>query len=202
MFKQTNKKGFTLIEITIAILLVGVIYFVTSGRLADMFNKTQMEQTISNDIKAIQTAIGTYKTNDPKSKGIYTDISSYGVGVYATDKMERVGAVGTADKSWLLSLGLNQGCKYFVKAHNGLAAKDNSRYGIFMDCTEAIKSFEWSQRTVEQAELHFKKLIESSNQDAKVLLNEKVIGTANSTNSAGGGDDHDGMCYADNLRVD
>ena len=69
-----NRKGFTLVELTVVILIIGIIATIAAPRFFDSLDTAQENAAVSS-LATIRNAIQLYKANNPSYPG--TDAASF-----------------------------------------------------------------------------------------------------------------------------
>ena len=76
MKKQNMKKGITLIEIILAIVLIAIIMGITIPKLMSNSTRAEIKQTVTSDLRSIVEAATTWKRASSEAGGNYINITS------------------------------------------------------------------------------------------------------------------------------
>ena len=167
------KKGITLIEIILAIVLIAIILGLTIPKLMKNSQNAEIKQTISSDVKAIvEAAVLWKKSKRSNSTSGYTTINSKSLNTRLPENMS-VTAAG-----WIPSSGLKtgdpdvdkaSGVKYTVTHQfNSDAPHTANRlaFSIGMDTSNGTTSLSWSAKTSGYAIDSFESAIGSVSRDS------------------------------------
>jgi len=104
MKKQTMKKGITLIEIILAIVLIAIIMGITIPKLMSNSAKAEIKQVITSDIRSIVEAANTWKRASADAGGNFRNLNSAALNSRLPSNMVVDGA-----KGYIYSSGLRTG---------------------------------------------------------------------------------------------
>jgi len=163
--KKTNmKKGITLIEIILAIVLIAIILGLTIPKLMKNSQNTEIKQAISSDVKAIiEAAVLWKKSHKSDAATGYKNIDSNALNSRLPENM-------TVINGWIPSAGLKtgegnesaSGVRYTVTYK--FRAEDNASirtFSIGMNTTPGSNNLNWSDKTVSYALETFENAINS-----------------------------------------
>jgi len=129
MKKQNMKKGITLIEIILAIVLIAIIMGITIPKLMSNSTKAEIKQTITSDLRSIVEAANTWKRASAVAGGNFQQLSSGAINSRLPSNMKVNGALGL-----IYSSGLNTG----TSDADGIA-QTGVRYTVEWQFDDALK---------------------------------------------------------------
>ena len=155
----SKRKGFTLIEVILAIVVVAVIMGIVIPKVMSNSDKAQIKQVISSDVRSIISAAADWKRTDrTDANGVYDNISAELLSSRLPSNMD----VDEANK-YIKSSGFNGGC-IFTLDSNG-----SSAFKMGMDCTTAATKLSWSSKLKAYAREAFIDTIKSLSTSADKL---------------------------------
>ena len=114
---KSSRKGFTLIEVILAIVVVAVIMGIAIPKVMSNSDKAQIKQSISSDVRSIVEAAADWKRTDrATSDGTYKNISESQLSSRLPSNMDVNG-------SGILSSGFNGGCIYNITKDSTTTSK-------------------------------------------------------------------------------
>jgi len=187
MDKQTNlqqKKGFTLIELMIAIVIMATLAALIIPKIMSNSRSAEMSATIQSDVKSINTAVGKWKMESSNSDGTYNNIDVKGLCSYLPDNM-------ACDDTWIYSGGYKGSDGKGMVKYKILSYKKNTNgdsYKIFMDGSTLASAQSWSDRAKTNLETTFDNIAKKASSDPSVNIDTVAtdIGNANDNFDDGG----------------
>ena len=163
MKKQNMKKGITLIEIILAIVLIAIIMGITIPKLMSNSTKAEIKQTITSDVRSIVEAANTWRRASSTASGSFMVLSSGRIDSRLPSNM----AVDPV-KGYIYSSGLSTGNKdgsfdetgvrytvswQFDDALKGIDPDftNTMNYSIAMDVTLGDTDLNWDSKMVQYA---------------------------------------------------
>lgn len=168
-YKKKMRHGFSLIEIIIAIVVVGGIIAYIYNEVSSSKNQAEIKTILARDMQAISKAAGEWKTTSNTSNGTFLNIGAGQIASRLPAYMEYKSAANTISSS-----GWNGGCSYSLLSDTITQAGDS--FSVTVDCSLASSQNAWSSR--------LKELVETSLEDlAHSLSIDKTAGHTGSTNA-------------------
>ena len=153
MNKKSNmKKGITLIEIILAIVLIAIILGITIPKLMANSARAEIKAVISSDVKSIVEAATLWRKSSSIAKGSYVRLSSDKLNTRLPNTMEVI-----TSSQLIMSSGLKTGSadavdktgvRYVVLWSFGtpVATTPVGRFAIGMDIDKAITDLQWDSK--------------------------------------------------------
>lgn len=189
------KGGFSLLEIALAVMLMGLIIILVFPTIIFNSNKGNINSVVTNDAKMIAQAVTEWRSSSSDSDGTYTNMTTDKIVPYLPTKME-----WDSTNQAVKSTGLNGGVKYQVLSDK--IVSDGDSFKILINFTEVVASKNFDDRTVTYAETSandtFKKL-STDPTSASAESGATAIGAANVAMTAGG-TTTDGICGVSKLK--
>lgn len=158
----SKRKGFTLIEVILAIVVVAVIMGIVIPKVMSNSDKAQIKQVISSDVRSIISAAADWKrTDNTNSDGTYSNIKSEYLDSRLPSNMD-------ANSSGIYSSGFNGGCVFEV-TNDG-----SSAFKMGMDCSTASTNLNWSNKLKSYAKQAFFDTVKSLSSDAAVDTSSNI----------------------------
>jgi type II secretory pathway pseudopilin PulG len=154
MMKKKMKKGITLIEIILAIVLIAIILGLTIPKLMSNSNQAEVKQVITNDVKAIAEAIVTWKRQVSMGNGSLATLSPSALTNLLPSNMI------VTPTGYIMSSGLRTGnanadlatgVRYSIRNHFNAANTDSGTFASGMEVVPtvadaAVPLAGWDQR--------------------------------------------------------
>lgn len=180
MEKNRNmKKGFSLVELVIVIVIMGVLSAVVFNSLSGTKDNIEIQNSISTTTRLIAEGISQYKENNDNS---YKGIGATNVAMYLPSKVEFTGTLGAAAVAtdYIKSLGLNGDCYYHIFEDKN---KDGGTisYGVkvLMDCKNGTLD-SWTDKDKYKAEqLFISNMQKYSDSNISKVPNATALGAIN-----------------------
>lgn len=156
MKKQNMKKGITLIEIILAIVLIAIIMGITIPKLMSNSTKAELKQTITSDIRSIFESATTWKRASAAAAGNYQNITSGRLNTRLPSNMQVDGALGLIYSSGLRT-GNNGGTSnnyaltgavYTVTWQFDTTLTDSGRFSIGVDYSYGADVLDWDPKII------------------------------------------------------
>jgi prepilin-type N-terminal cleavage/methylation domain-containing protein len=139
---KKTRKGFTLIEIIFAIVVVAVLAALTIPRYIAEQRNAQISSVVQSDLKTINDAAITWREQSSDSDKTFSNINTSALCSYLPSSM-------ACDGTWIYSSGYKgSGGKGLIK-YKILSDKlnnDGDSYKIFMDATDLANAQKWGDR--------------------------------------------------------
>jgi len=176
------KKGFTLIEIIIVVVIIGILVSLFYPSIMSNKDKAIINSTVGNDVKLLSGAITEWKTTSPDSNGSYSSLTTDKIVPYLPSSM-------TYDGTSIHSSGLNGGIAYQIESDKINTNGDS--FKVYSDFTAAITNNNYDDRIKTYAETvamdKWKKLsTDKTAGDTTVVGDATAIGSANDVFTTGG----------------
>lgn len=140
------KSGFTMTELIIVLVIMGVLAYITFNKLFGAKTKQEIENAIKADMEVITAAADKFRLNN--RDGRYTGLTvSKIAGSFPTNMKQMNNAatpvLGTLAGSfeWVGSLSFGEMCRYTVASN---AADSNRTFNIYMNCSQAKAGLGWN----------------------------------------------------------
>ena len=144
---KAKRRGFTLIEVILAIVVVAVIMGIVIPKIMSNSDKAQIKQVISSDVRSIISAAADWKrTDQTTSDGTYKNISAE-----LLDSRLPSNIQVDADNKYIKSSGFHGGCLFTLVKD----ADDGHNFKMGMDCSDAAKKLNWSSKLIAYAKQAF-----------------------------------------------
>lgn len=143
--KSSLKKGFTLIEIIIVVVIIGILVGLFYPSIMSNKNKAVISSTVGNDVKLISGAIAEWKNTSPNSNGSYSAITTSEISTFLPSTMEY-----DSTNDLIKSSGLSGGVSYKVLSDKISTSGDS--FKVYMDFTTAVNNNNYDDRTKTYAE--------------------------------------------------
>ena len=185
--RKNFKKGFTLIEIIIVVVIIGILVSLFYPSIMSNKDKAIINSTVGNDVKLLSGAITEWKTTSPDSNGTYSSLTTAEIAPYLPSGMTYSGGA-------IHSSGLDGGIAYQI-----LSSKINNNgdsFKVYMDFTKAINNNNYSSRIKTYAEtvaMDKWKNLSTDKTDTTTVSDAKALGDANAGFTTGG-TTTDGKC--------
>ena len=180
--RKNFKKGFTLIEIIIVVVIIGILVSLFYPSIMSNKDKAIINSTVGNDVKLLSGAITEWKTTSPDSNGTYSAITTKKVATYLPSGMNYDTATDTIQSS-----GLNGGIAYQIISDKINTNGDS--FKVYADFTAAITNNNYDDRIKTYAETvamdKWKKL-STDKTDTTTVGNADGLDAANADFSTGG----------------
>lgn len=140
--KGKKRAGYTMIEVTIVIVILGVIAAVSYDKLNTQQTEVGIKDHIGQDFTYIMKAANDWRSNSLTSDGTFKNITTDEIISGIPGKMDYTGGV-------LTGTGWNKGCAYEIisdKIDPGGSSGDSIK--ILVDCSAAKATNHWDDRTV------------------------------------------------------
>ena len=144
--KQNMKKGITLIEIILAIVLIAVIMGITIPKLMSNSAKAEVKQVITSDVRSIVESANMWKKASAKAKGTYKELSAGVLNSRLPSNMAVDSALGLIYSSGLKTGTVDAnnvpqtGVKYTVLWQFDSTKTNTGHFSIGMDITQGADS--------------------------------------------------------------
>jgi type II secretory pathway pseudopilin PulG len=153
--KQENKKlrrGITLIEIILAIVLIAIILGVTIPKLMSNSTKSEIKQVITSDVKSIISAATTWRRSAAAAEGTYEALTPNRLNSRLPSNM----VVNVTDSGVIMSSGLKTGqagnektgVSYIVamKTTTGGSDTETARFAIAINTKSGVDNLNWNAK--------------------------------------------------------
>lgn len=209
------KSGFTMSELIIVLVIMGVLAYITFNKLFGAKTKQEIENAIKADLEAITSSADKYRLNNREGKYTGLTVSKIAGSLPSNMKqMSNAGAKGSSSTDeWVGSLSFGEMCRYIVASNTG--DKDRT-FNIAMNCIEAKSNLGWNDTESALTEQVFWEFINRKYgySDKKGLVNPKetpgTVSALTTANLSGKdynvvdiqplADDNDGAIIATDLR--
>lgn len=138
------KSGFTMSELIIVLVIIGVLGYITFNKLFGAKTKQEIENAVKADLEVITNAADKFRLNT--RDGRYTGLTMSKIaGSFPNNmkQMNETGALGTiaGTHEWAGSISFGEMCRYAVSSNNG----DSDRtFNIVMNCKPAVTNLGWN----------------------------------------------------------
>jgi len=168
---KETKKGFTLMEVIFAIIIVGMLAGIIIPKILNNSQRSQIMGTVQSDAKTIINKVVQWKASDPSAQGSYTNLSPQSLANYMPSDMPVTNSRDNkpGDAAIINSSGYGPNLTYLVSgaSHNAINVvvrfgyvipkKDRQKYGqqianIFSKLSETPPKIDTSKAT-NQAEV-------------------------------------------------
>jgi len=151
MIKKTKmKKGITLIEIILAIVLIAIILGITIPKLMANSARAEIKQVISSDVKSIVEAAILWRKSTTSAAGSYSGINNRSI-------FSRLPTTMLVETGYIMSSGLNTGngvagtntgARYGItwSLKEGVAGTSRLAFSIAIDVTNGVELLKWDQK--------------------------------------------------------
>ena len=186
--KNVNGRGgFTLIEIIIVVVIIGMLVGLFYPSIFSNKNKAVISATVGNDVKLLSGAITEWRNTSSDSDGTYKNITTAEIAAYLPSSMTY-----DSGNDVIKSSGLDGGITYQIisdKINN-----EGDSFKIFADFTQAKQNNNFDDRATRYAEKTFiSKWIKISTANQTTGdENATALGKANDVFTTDGGNDKDG----------
>lgn len=193
MKKNNMKKGITLIEIILAIVLIAIILGITIPKLMSNSERAELKSVITSDVKSIVESAMLWKKASASAQNNFMSIDANDLNSRLPSNMVVDGTQGIIFSSGLNSgnqdaNGFNQtGVQYHITwtISNDANHQDTANFSIAMDITNGATDLTWDAKTQQYAQDVFNDTIaELTNGTATVSTSGTFNGGVN--NSTGG----------------
>lgn len=160
MKKNTSmKKGITLIEIILAIVLIAIILGITIPKLMANSARAEIKAVISSDIKSIVEATALWRKSNRSARGSFTNLNNSEIDSRLPNTMRRDAVLGVIESSGLRT-GINDvngqatGVNYYVTwafstiintTTNGLGTPTIA-FSLVMNTNNGINLLNWDSK--------------------------------------------------------
>lgn len=160
--QKRMKKGITLIEIILAIVLIAIILGIAIPKLMSTQNQGEIKQTIVSDVKSIVEAASLWRKSAAAADGVYTDISPTAIRSRLPQSMQVDAAQGlifssglaTGQNNATTAAMRNTGVVYtvwFNLTNDAANPADTMSFAIAIDTTFGGDELGWDLRMQEYA---------------------------------------------------
>jgi prepilin-type N-terminal cleavage/methylation domain-containing protein len=191
------KKGFTLLEIIFAVILIGVLLVLFFPNIISNANKGDIKSTLTNDAKMITQAVTEWRGSSANSNGTYSALTTAEIVPYLPTTMV---STGTGASTIIKSTGLKSGISYQVISDS--ISTNGDSFKILINFSQAIANKNYDQRTITYAETTAVNTFKNMSIDptaAQETTAATAIGAANAAFTVGG-PNTDGICGVSKLK--
>lgn len=185
MKKVKMKKGITLIEIILAIVLIAIIMGLTIPKLMENSERAEIKQVITSDVRAIIEAAVMWKKSSAAAAGNYQAIS-------ANNLISRLPSSMAVRGGLIFSSGLNTGAAdrlgsgenpatgvvYMIDWNLAGAAAGTAltgRFGIGMDVQNGVEDLQWNANIQAYARDVFSDLVAEISDGGNTAFNAGAV---------------------------
>jgi prepilin-type N-terminal cleavage/methylation domain-containing protein len=208
--KKNMKKGFTLLEIVMSIILLAVVAYMVYPNIIAGKDKSEITSALNADAKSIMLAVSEWKSTDTKnSDGTFNALTNLLLVPYLPTSL-RYDSVSKAIVSSAINVGGSytnpKGIKYTVVSDTTPSGSAGDSFKIFIDFADIDSAKNLNDTLTQYAEKTAMNAIAqiSTNVDVSGKVGQTplatAIGTKNTAFSVTGGTDTDGMCGVRYLR--
>jgi prepilin-type N-terminal cleavage/methylation domain-containing protein len=157
--KKNMKKGITLIEIILAIVLIAIILGITIPKLMSNSDRAEIKSVISSDIRTIVEATSLWKRESSNANNSYANLDSDQIRTRLPSNMYvdpvsgyihsgglRTGTAAPGDAA-----EQDTGAQYIVVSDIDGAAIENGNISIIIDLSRGAAELGWEDRTLDYA---------------------------------------------------
>jgi prepilin-type N-terminal cleavage/methylation domain-containing protein len=157
--KKNMKKGITLIEIILAIVLIAIILGITIPKLMSNSDRAELKSVISSDIRTIVEAASLWKKESAAAQNSYATVSSAQIASRLPGNMHVDTVSGYIHSGGLRSgnasadaTSQETGAQYIVMNDTDGANVENGTISIIVDITRGANDLGWAARTLTYAQ--------------------------------------------------
>lgn len=194
-FKNKMKKGMTLFEMVMVMLVAAVILYLIYPTIMFNYNKTVINSAITNDIKMISQAVNEWRNTDGDSDGTYRNVTTSEVIPYLPTQMSY-----DAGTNSIKSSGLKGGISY--QLISDVISTNGDSIKILVNFTEAITTKNYDTRTITYAETSALNTLKGVSSDQSTSTTNPLATALGAANAAftSGGTQTDGLCGVSKLK--
>ena len=189
--KVKAKKAFTLIELIFVVVVIAGLIAIAVGKIMNNSKATKMSNIVNNDIAQIVKAANSWKQNDEKSTGDFSQLTTSSLCPYLPNNMSC-----SSDGSKIYSSG------YHTKAGGGVGTSriyyqvisdkksvSGDSFKMFADATSLAGAEHWEDKMKEKFEKVAGSLMKRNSvqpQNASIDYKAKGLGDADANFTEGG----------------
>lgn len=157
--KKNMKKGITLIEIILAIVLIAIILGITIPKLMANSDRAEIKSVVSNDMRTIVEAASLWKKESSSAQNSYATVSGAAIAsrlpanMYVDDVTGYIHSAGLRTGNDAPGAGSDQetGAQYLVLNDTDGNNVENGNISIVVDLTRGANDLGWKNRTLAYA---------------------------------------------------
>ena len=176
--RKLTKKGFSLIEIILAIVVIAGLIAIFYPRARSFQRSAQMTSVIETDVENIVQAATRWRTEDSSSNNTFSEINASDLCSYLPNNMG-------CDNNYIYSAGFKDNNNLGMIKYKILSDKinnDGDSFKIFMDASTLVNKQNWTNRDKTKIEKTFENIAKRASSDSSVSETDNLatdIGNAN-----------------------
>lgn len=167
MKKKNMKKGITLIEIILAIVLIAIILGITIPKLMSNSDRAEIKSVITSDVKSIVEAAMIWKKSSAGASGNFVNLDASDLNsrlpsnmlVDSTQGIIFSSALNTGVEDTAGDKNSETGAQYKVQWKIGAATGEAGAFSIAMDISNGVDDLNWDDKTRDYAKDVFNDVI-------------------------------------------